>query len=142
MEILPMLPPLQATLNFLALGLVVLAYYSIRNKNRPAHRAFMTGALLVSGLFLVSYVTYHQKVGYVPFAGQGVVRALFFSILITHIIAAAAIVPLVLTTVAYAVRGQHAKHRRIARWAFPLWVYTSGTGIIVYLFVFHIYPPS
>jgi putative membrane protein len=141
MEILPMLPPLQAILNFVALGLVVLAYYSIRKKNRPAHRAFMTGALLVSGLFLVSYVAYHQNVGYVPFAGEGVIRPLFFGILITHIVAAAAIIPLVLTTVAYALRGQHVKHRRIARWAFPLWVYTSGTGIIVYLFVFQFYPP-
>lgn len=142
MDIFPLLPPLQALLNLVALGLVALAYYAIRRKDQRAHRVFMTGALLVSVLFLVSYVAYHQNVGYVPFAGQGVIRPLFFSILVTHIIAAAAIVPLVLATVAYALRGDHTKHRCVARWAFPLWLYTSATGIIVYLFVFQLYPPA
>ena len=138
----PLLPPLQAILNLLAVGLVVLAYSSIRKKNQRAHSTFMIGALSVSGLFLVSYATYHQNVGYVPFAGQGAVRPFFFSILVTHIIAAAAIVPLVLATFTYALRGQFDKHRRIARWTFPLWLYTSITGVLVYLFVFQIYPAS
>lgn len=142
MEILPLLPPLHAILNLASLSLVVLAYYAIRKKHRAAHRAFMIGALLVSSLFLTSYIAYHQTVGYVPFSGQGIVRPLFFGILITHIAAAAVIVPLILATVAYAVRGQHVRHRRVARWTAPLWIYTSITGVFVYLFVFQLYPTA
>lgn len=142
MEILPLLPALHAICNLASLALVVLAYYAIRKKHRGAHRAFMIGALLVSGLFLASYIIYHQNVGYVPFSGQGVVRPLFFGILVTHIATAALIVPLILTTLAFAVRGQHVRHRRAARWTIPLWIYTSVTGVIVYIFVFQLYPPA
>ena len=142
MEILPLLPPFHAMLNLASLALVVLAYHAIRKKHRNAHRDFMIGALLVSGLFLASYLTYHQTVGYVPFAGQGIARHVFFGILFTHIAAAALIVPLILTTLSYALRGQHGKHRRVARWTAPLWIYTSMTGVFVYLFVFQLYPSA
>lgn len=141
MEMIYVLPPLQASLNAVATCLIALAYYFIRKGNRSAHRALMIGALLTSAVFLVSYFFYHYQVGYVPFTGQGIVRPLYFTILFTHIITAAMIVPLVLVTVTFAWRGRFSGHRRVARWTLPLWVYTSVTGVAVYLIAFQIYTP-
>lgn len=140
MDILSLLPPLQATLNTVAAGLTVAAYYCIRKQDRGGHRTLMIVALLTSGLFLVSYFVYHQRIGYVPFVGTGIVRPVYFTILVTHIVAAATIVPLVLVTLVSALRGRIASHRRVARWTLPLWLYSSVTGIAVYLLAFQIYP--
>ncbi len=92
----------------------------------------MLSAFATSTLFLLSYLTYHFQVGSVPYEGQGWVRPLYFSILISHIILAAAIVPMALVTLVRAVRGSFERHKRIARWTLPIWLYVSVTGVIVY----------
>jgi uncharacterized membrane protein YozB (DUF420 family) len=91
---------------------------------------------------MVSYLTYHARVGYMPFAGQGIIRPFYFTLLASHIILAAVIVPLVLTTVFFAIRGNFNKHPRIARWTLPLWLYVSVSGVVIYILGFHIYPPE
>ena len=139
MDMISILPPVQASLNTVAACLVVGAYYFIRKQNRNAHRALMIGALFTSAIFLVSYFIYHHQVGYVPFVGQGIIRPVYFTILVTHIITAVIIVPLVLVTVTYALKGRFSSHRRVARWTLPLWFYTSVTGVAVYLLAFQIY---
>ena len=101
----------------------------------------MLSAVAVSALFLVSYVVYHSTYGSVRFAGQGLVRPVYFTILITHVVLAALIVPLVWLTLRRALRGEFARHRRLARWTFPLWLYVSVTGVVVYLMLYHFYPP-
>ena len=141
MNIIPILPHVQAVLNLTAVCLMTMAYYYIRQQNRTAHRAFMIAALVVSTLFLVSYLIYHFQVGNIPFAGQGWIRPLYFSILATHILLAALIIPLILVTLTYALKGQFSAHRRIARWTLPVWLYVSVTGVIIYLLAFHIYRP-
>ena len=97
-----------------------------------AHRLCMLSAFATSSLFLISYLTYHYQVGSVPFQGRGWIRFVYFAILISHTILAAAIVPLVLLTLARALRGRFDRHKRIARWTLPLWLYVSITGVIVY----------
>ena len=97
-----------------------------------AHRLCMLSAFTTSALFLVSYLTYHYQVGSVPFQGRGWIRFVYFAILISHTILAAAIVPLVLLTLTRALRGRFDRHKRIARWTLPLWLYVSITGVIVY----------
>lgn len=134
------LPHLNAGLNGASFLLLLAGFYFISRRNMAAHRACMLGALAVSGLFLVSYVVYHYNYGSVRFAGQGFVRPVYFFILVTHVILAAAIVPLVVVTVRRALRGDFARHRRIARWTYPLWVYVSVTGVVVYLMLYQLYP--
>ena len=134
------LPHLNAALNA-ASGLLLLAgLYFIFRGNVRAHRACMLSALVVSALFLVSYVVYHAQYGSMRFAGQGLVRPLYFSILITHVTLAVAIVPLVTITLRRALRGDFIRHRRIARWTYPLWLYVSVTGVVVYLMLYRLYP--
>lgn len=135
------LPHLNAALNATSFLLLVAAFYQIRRGNVRAHRRLMLSALAVSALFLVSYVAYHAQYGSVRFQGQGTVRAVYFVILVTHIILAAAIVPLVIVTVTRALRGDFAPHRRIARWTYPLWLYVSVTGVVVYVMLYHLYRP-
>lgn len=142
MNIIPYLPHLQAGLNLITLCLVSMAYYQIRHQNRSIHRKLMISAILVSVLFMISYLTYHGAVGNVKFAGEGLVRPIYFSILISHVLLAAAIVPLVLTTLALGLKGNFNRHRKVAHWAFPLWVYVSISGIVVYIFAFHLYPST
>jgi len=101
----------------------------------------MISALAVSTLFFIFYLYYHSVVGNIPFAGQGAIRPIYFTVLITHVVLAAAIVPLVLTTVSFVVRGKFYKHRMVARWTLPIWLYVSVTGVLIYLLAFHIYPP-
>lgn len=136
------LPHLNAALNALSFLLLVAAFYKIRRRDVQAHRRLMLSALAVSCLFLVSYVAYHAQHGSVRFTGTGPVRAVYFVILITHIILAAAIVPLVLVTVVRALRGDFARHRRVARWTYPLWLYVSVTGVVVYAMLYHLYRPQ
>ena len=102
----------------------------------------MVSALLISSLFMLSYLTYHAAVGYMPFAGQGMIRPFYFTLLASHVILAAVIVPLVLITVIFALRGNFRLHPRIARWTLPLWLYVSVSGVAIYLLGFHIYPPN
>jgi putative membrane protein len=135
------LPHLNAALNAASFLLLVAAFYQIRRGNVRAHRRLMLSALAVSGLFLVSYVTYHAQYGSVRFQGQGIIRPVYFFILITHVLLAAGIVPLVFITVRRALRGDFARHRRIARWTYPLWLYVSITGVVVYLMLYHLFKP-
>ena len=135
------LPHLNAALNGASFLLLLAGFYQIRRGNVSAHRALMVSALAVSGLFLVSYVIYHSRYGSVRFTGQGTVRTVYFLILVTHVILAAAIVPLVLLTVRRALSGDFARHRRVARWTYPLWLYVSVTGVLVYLMLYHFYRP-
>jgi len=141
-EIIPYLPHFQAVLNTSAALFLAAGYYFIRSQNRNAHRNCMITALLISTVFMVSYLTYHAKVGYMPFAGQGIIRPFYFTMLASHVILAAVIVPMVLITVFYAIRGEFNKHPRIARWTLPLWFYVSVTGVLIYILGFHIYKPE
>lgn len=131
------LPTLNACLNLVATVFLALGYYWIRRGDMRRHKAFMLAACGASAAFLTSYVIYHLHAGSVPFTGQGWVRPLYFSILISHVILAMAIVPLVALTVLRALRGSFESHRRIARWAWPLWMYVSVTGVLIYLMLYH-----
>ncbi|RKZ45486.1 MAG: DUF420 domain-containing protein [Candidatus Parabeggiatoa sp. nov. 3] len=140
MNIILVLPHIQAILNITAAGLMTAAYYYIRQENRAAHRACMIAALVVSTLFLAAYLYYHSQVGNVQFAGQGWIRPVYFSILASHIVLAVLIVPLVLTTLGFAIKGKFARHQSLGRWTLPLWIYVSVSGVVVYLLAFHFYP--
>ena len=126
------LPLANACLNTLSAGLLTAGWMFIRRRRIVAHVACMLSAFAVSTLFLLSYVTYHYHAGSRPFAGQGWIRPVYFTLLITHVGLAAAIVPLALTTIYRAWRGTFARHVRIARWTLPLWLYVSVTGVLVY----------
>lgn len=126
------LPALNASLNALATLLLVAGWVFVRRKDVARHRACMAGALVASAAFLTSYVIYHYHAGSRPFTGTGAIRIVYFAILITHVVLATAIVPLVLMTVTRALRGQFERHRAIARWTLPLWLYVSVTGVVVY----------
>jgi uncharacterized membrane protein YozB (DUF420 family) len=140
-QVIPYLPHFQALLNTVAAILLTGGYYFIRQQRRDRHQACMLGALLVSSVFMVSYLTYHAAVGYMPFAGQGIIRPFYFTLLASHVILAAIIVPLVLATAYFALRGNFLRHPRVARWTLPLWLYVSISGVVVYLLGFHVYPP-
>ena len=113
-----------------------MGWLAIRRREVKIHKACMVSAFVVSCLFLVSYVTYHARVGSVRFTGIGGIRALYFAILITHVVLAAAIVPMALVTIRRAWRGQIEAHRRIARWTLPIWLYVSVTGVVVYAMLY------
>jgi len=133
------LPALNATLNGIAAILLVTGYLFIKQGRRRQHQWCMLGALTTSALFLVSYVTYHLHAGSRPFPGQGPIRVVYFVILITHVILAAVIVPLALLTAVRGLRSQFEKHVRIARWTFPVWLYVSVTGVVIYLMLYELY---
>jgi putative membrane protein len=130
------LPALNAALNTLATLFLLAGYFFIRRKNVGAHRVSMIGALAASAAFLTSYVIYHANVGSRPFTGTGAIRIVYFAVLISHVVLATAIVPLVLMTVSRALAGRFDRHRRIARITWPLWMYVSVTGVIVYVMLY------
>jgi uncharacterized membrane protein YozB (DUF420 family) len=136
------LPALNAALNAVAATLLVTGHALIRRGRISRHRACMTGALIVSALFLVSYVVYHAEVGSVRFTEAGWPRLLYFAILATHVPLAAAVVPLALLTMRRALRGDYDRHVRIARWTYPIWLYVSVTGVMVYLMLYHLWPSA
>ena len=133
------LPALNATLNGIAAILLVSGYLLIKRGYQRQHQWCMIAALTTSALFLVSYVTYHLHAGSRPFPGQGPIRLVYFAILISHVILAAAIVPLALVTATRGLRSQFDRHVKIARWTFPLWVYVSVTGVVIYLMLYELY---
>ena len=139
MDLIPVIPPFLAILNTTAATLVSLGYFFVRRKKVTAHRICMVGALLVSTVFMVFYLYYHAKIGNIPFAGVGSIRPVYFTLLASHVILAAVLFPLVLVTAGFAIRGNTTRHRRIARWTLPIWIYVSITGVIIYLMAFHIY---
>ena len=130
------LPALNATLNATSAVLLTTGWILIRRGRIAQHRAVMIAAVCTSALFLISYLVYHAQVGSVRFTKQGPIRAVYFTILLTHTVLAAAIVPLVLVTLTRGLRARYERHRRIARWTMPLWLYVSVTGVIVYLMLY------
>ena len=135
-------PALNATLNATSAILLTAGYRFIRRRQITAHKRCMLAAGATSALFLVSYLTYHYYIGSMPFRGQGWVRPLYFTILISHTVLAAAVVPLALITLFRAWKADFARHARLARWTWPIWMYVSVTGVIIYVMLYRLFPPS
>jgi putative membrane protein len=129
------LPALNAVLNSLTAVCLLLGFYFIRRQQVGRHRAMMGTAFGLGSLFLVSYVVYHSQVDSTRFGGTGLIRTVYFALLASHILLAAITVGLVLFTLYFALTEQFVKHRRIARWTFPIWLYVSITGVIVYFMI-------
>jgi putative membrane protein len=132
------LPALNAGLNTLSVALLLRGYLQIRRGEREAHRKTMLAALVSSGLFLSSYLVYHFQVGSVPYPHHDWTRPLYFAVLIPHVILAALLVPLVVVLVWRALKGEFARHRRLARWVWPVWIFVSLSGVVVYLMLYRL----
>jgi uncharacterized membrane protein YozB (DUF420 family) len=133
------LPSVNATLNATSAVLLIIGYYYIRQGHQQAHRACMLAAFLVSVLFLVSYLIYHFHAGTTRFPGQGWIRPVYFALLLSHTILAAIVPFLVVLALSRALRQQFDRHRAIARWALPIWLYVSVTGVVIYWLLYHVY---
>ncbi len=131
-------PAVNAALNLTSTLLLLAGYWFIRRREVNPHRACMLGAVTSSALFLISYVVYHSLHGATPFPKGGALRAVYFTILTSHTVLALAILPMVLATLVRALRGEYARHRRIARWTLPLWLYVSATGVAIYVMLYHL----
>src|SRR5262245_35963310 len=136
------LPAVNAALNASSAVLLATGYRFIRRRQVTAHKRCMLAACATSALFLLSYLTYHYQVGSMPFRGQGWVRSLYFTILISHTILAAVIVPLAILTLFRAWKADFNRHVRIARWTLPIWFYVSLTGVIIYVMLYQFFPLS
>jgi len=132
-------PAIDAVLNGTSAVLLLVGRAYIKRGRMAAHRAVMITALISSSLFLAFYLYYHAHVGSVRFQGQGWSRPVYFTVLISHTILAVVIVPMVIITLSRALRGRFDRHRAIARWTFPLWMYVSVTGVIVYVMLYHLF---
>ena len=132
------LPAVNATLNAISTVFLTVGWLFIRQRQIDRHRLCMLGAFTTSALFLTSYVVYHANVGSVSFTGQGTIRIIYFAILITHVILAAAILPLALMTLSRALSRRFDRHRKIARWTLPLWLYVSVTGVVIYFMLYRL----
>jgi uncharacterized membrane protein YozB (DUF420 family) len=132
------LPAVNATLNGIATVFLSLGWMWILRGDMGRHRACMLAAFATSAVFLTSYLVYHANVGSVPFEGQGIVRVVYFAILITHIVLAALILPLALITLSRALAQRFDRHRAIARWTLPIWLYVSVTGVVIYLMLYQL----
>ena len=132
-------PALNAALNASSAVLLSTGYLMIRRGRVLAHKSCMVLAFLCSTAFLTSYLIYHAKVGSVAFRGKGWIRPVYFTLLGSHTILAVAIVPLAVITLSRALRGQFDRHKRIARWTLPLWLYVSLTGVVIYFLLYHLY---
>jgi uncharacterized membrane protein YozB (DUF420 family) len=135
-------PPINATLNGTSAILLLTGRALIMRGKMAAHRAVMITALITSSVFLACYLYYHYHVGSVHFAGQGWSRPVYFTILISHTILAAVIVPMIIITLVRALRERYDRHRVIARWTFPLWLYVSVTGVIIYFMLYQWFAPA
>jgi putative membrane protein len=130
------LPAVNASLNAISGVLLVIGYALMRAHRIDLHRRVMIAAFAASSLFLVCYVVYHAQVGSVRFTRQGFVRPLYFTILITHVTLAAAVLPLAIVTLSRGLSSRYPQHRRVARWTFPIWLYVSVTGVLVYVLLY------
>lgn len=135
------LPAVNASLNATATVLLAAGWWFIAHERKRAHIACMVSALVVSAAFLTCYLVYHAHVGSVRFTAQGIVRPIYFTILLTHTILAITVLPLVILTVIPAVRSRFDRHRRMGRWTLPIWLYVSVTGVIVYFMLYQWFPP-
>ncbi len=136
------LPLLNAMLNSTSLVLLLLGRRAIRQKQVQRHRKLMISVFIVSGLFLTSYLIYHYGHGSQPFQGEGLVRYIYFTILISHTILATAILPLAIVTLIRGLKRDDVRHKRIARWTYPIWLYVSVTGIMIYLMLYQLFPAA
>ena len=138
------LPTINACLNATAAVLIILGFRAIRRRNIPLHRRYMLSAVLVSAAFLTTYVLYHvirqmhEGVGHTRFSGPAVVRPFYLALLFSHLVLAIVNLPMILVTLGTGLAGRYARHRRIARWAWPIWLYVSVTGVLVYLILYHL----
>lgn len=130
------LPAVNATLNAVSGVLLLIGYALIRARRIDQHRRFMIAAFATSSLFLVCYIIYHSQVGSVRFTRQGIVRQIYFTILISHLVLAAAVPPMAIMTLWRGLKGRYPQHRRLARWTFPIWLYVSVTGVLVYVLLY------
>jgi uncharacterized membrane protein YozB (DUF420 family) len=133
------LPALNATLNATAAVLLLAGWWNIKRRRIQVHRRFMIAAFVASSLFLISYTTYHAQVGSKHFPGTGLARVIYFSILIPHVTLAAAVLPLAIVTLRRGLRRDDSRHRRLARLTFPIWLFVSVTGVLVYLMLYQLY---
>jgi uncharacterized membrane protein YozB (DUF420 family) len=134
------LPHFNAAFNGISVAFLAAGYAFIRRGDRSRHKACMIGALAASAAFLVTYLIYHYNAGLARFGGVGIIRPIYFALLITHVVAAVAITPLVPVTVARALAGRFDRHRRIARWTWPLWMFVGISGVAVYAMAVHLFP--
>lgn len=132
------LPTLNATLNGISAILLCIGFVFIKQKKVTAHKVCMVAAFTTSILFLISYLIYHYQVGSVRFMGQGWIRPVYFTLLISHTLLAATVVPLALITLYRAWKEQFLKHRKIAKWTLPIWMYVSITGVMIYWMLYHL----
>ena len=134
------MPAINAVLNATSTVLLTAGYLFIRRRRIIAHKACMLSAFVASTLFLACYLVYHFQAGHVKFPGEGAVQVLYFAILFSHVLLAVTVLPLSLTTLALAFRQQFDRHKRIARWTLPIWLYVSVTGVVVYWMLYKLYP--
>ena len=132
---LTVFPQFHALINSFASILLIFGFYFIKQGKKKIHRALMMSALLLSFIFLLSYITYHSMSESTTFGGEGLIRSIYYFVLISHIILAAIILPLILFTFKFAWLGDYAKHKKLAKWTFPLWLYVTITGVLVYLMI-------
>lgn len=146
MEALSIFPHLNASLNALSGVFLLAGFYFIRNRQIQRHRACMLAAVTVSALFLISYLTHHALrtyyfgLGPTKFTGEGLIRPIYFTILTSHTILAAVVAPLVIVTLRRGLKGMFERHKKLARFVFPMWFYVSVTGVVVYLLLYQIFP--
>ena len=136
------LPLLNAFLNSTSAIFLLFAHHAAKLGRTSTHKKFMIAAIVVSSLFLASYLLYHSIHGTQHFAGQGFIRPVYFLILGTHTVLAAAVVPLVLVTLSRGLKAEFVAHKRMARWTYPIWLYVSVTGVVIYLMLYQLYPAS
>ena len=134
------LPLINACLNFLSATLLVCGFVAVKKKHIDLHKKLMISAFCTSAVFLASYLYYHFTQGHLRFNGEGAVRTIYFIILVPHILLAMAMLPMILMTFFFALRGQVVAHRRIAKWTFPIWLYVSITGVVLYVYMYQLYP--
>ena len=136
------LPTLNAVLNAASACFLGLGYYYIQTRNIKAHRNCMVSAFVTSCVFLISYLTYHAMAGTTRFTAQGWIRPVYFTILGTHTLLAVVMVPMILITLSRALRERFDRHKAIAIWTWPVWVYVSVTGVVIYVMLYHLYPTA
>ena len=136
------LPAVNASLNGLSTIFIVTGWLFVRRNYTKQHIISMCSALLTSTLFLICYLVYHFHVGATRFTAEGLVRPIYYTLLLTHVVLAIAIVPLIFATVIPALRARYDRHRRIARWTLPIWLYVSVTGVVIYMMLYHWFPPA
>lgn len=134
------LPHILASLNSATVLFLLAGFFFIRSGNRDRHRMMMIGALTMAVLFLIIYVYYHLNSGLAKFGGEGLVRPIYFAILIAHVLGAVALTPIVPLLAFRALKGRFDAHKRLARWTLPVWLYVSVSGIVVYVMAIHLYP--